>query len=157
MLSSVCFFWLLKNCDIRLGEKEKGDEGKEAKARMKASGAPGHLLSDEHAGDDQAVDAQEDVQDVAHSRVVQRHGPWGGGQRSKVAVFAGSHFSCVSVQTAKKEKNTFERKKKSERRIVGPSVRIIDQGGTSRYRPIRRRLDLQPSEDDEFGRRGRVM
>lgn len=42
-----------------------------------------HLLPDEHAGDDEAVHAQEDVQDVTQPRVVQHHGPWGGGVRGQ--------------------------------------------------------------------------
>lgn len=36
-----------------------------------------HLLSDEHASDDESVHTQEHVQNVTQPWVVQHHGPWG--------------------------------------------------------------------------------
>lgn len=66
-----------------LGKERRDDQEKEATQRTlewrraKVFGRA-YLLSDVHAGDDDAVHTEEEVQDVTQTRVVQHHGPWAG-------------------------------------------------------------------------------
>lgn len=67
-----------------------------------------HLLPDEHAGDDEAIHTQEDVQDVTQPWVIRHHGLWEEG--SEVTVFAGQqvwghfiHFNTNTNHSTKKK------------------------------------------------------